>query len=99
MDYEMYWNGHLKSAIQKFVRRGMAEEAAATAVALGRRGEPLFRRLPIIAAEDVGWEFVAPVFNACQELTDHMGSVEQRRSFRDQCPVQFKMQHRLSQFR
>ena len=68
IDYGVYSNGHLKSAVQKFVRRGMAEEAAATAVALARRGQPLFKRLPVIAAEDVGWEFVAPVFRACREL-------------------------------
>lgn len=68
MDYSVYSNGHLKSAIQKFVRRGMAEEAAATACVLARRGFPLFRRLPIIAAEDVGWEFVMPLFVGCQEL-------------------------------
>lgn len=73
MDYSVYSNGHLKSGLQKLIRRGMAEEAAATAVVLARRGLPLFKRLPVIAAEDVGWEFVAPVFNACQELTSHMG--------------------------
>lgn len=73
MDYSIYSNGHLKSGLQKLIRRGMAEEAAATAVVLARRGLPLFKRLPVIAAEDVGWEFVAPVFNACQELTSHMG--------------------------
>lgn len=73
MDYSIYSNGHLKSGLQKLIRRGMAEEAAATAVVLARRGLPLFKRLPVIAAEDVGWEFVAPVFYACQELTSHMG--------------------------
>lgn len=68
MDYSVYTNGHLKSGLQKAVRRGMVEEAAAVAVALARRGQPLFKRLPVIAAEDVGWEFVAPVFRACREL-------------------------------
>lgn len=79
MDYSIYSNGHLKSGCQKFIRRGMAEEAAATAVVLAKRGLPLFKRLPLIAAEDVGWEFVAPVFNACQELTSHAGLFEQTR--------------------
>lgn len=73
MDYNIYSNGHLKSGLQKFTRRGMAEEAAATAVVLARRGLPLFKRLPLIAAEDVGWEFASPVYNVCQELAGHMG--------------------------
>ncbi len=73
MDYSVYSNGHLKSAIQKFVRRGMVEEAAATAVVLARRGKPLFKRLPLIAAEDVGWEFTSRVFNSCQEFSGHSG--------------------------
>ena len=79
MAYDVYENGPLKSAVQKFVRRGMAEEAAATAVVLARRGLPLFQRLPIIAAEDVGWEFTAPVFNACQQLAGHIGLFGQTR--------------------
>lgn len=73
MDYGIYSNGHLKSAIQKFVRRGMAEEAAATAVVLAKRGHPFFKRLPVIAAEDVGWEFAAPTFIACQDLASRIG--------------------------
>src|SRR3989338_8056378 len=87
MTYDVYANGHLKSAIQKFVRRGMAEEAAATAAILARRGLPLFKRLPIIAAEDVGWEFTAPVFNACQELAGDMGLFEQTRDVQVQSVV------------
>lgn len=73
MDYSVYTNGHLKSGLQKAVRRGMAEEAAAVAIVLARRGMPFFKRLPVIAAEDVGWEFVAPVFNACREATGDIG--------------------------
>lgn len=84
MDYSIYSNGHLKSACQKFVRRGIAEEAASTAIVLARRGLPLFKRLPIIAAEDVGWEFTAPVFNACQELAGRIGLFGQTREIQMQ---------------
>lgn len=70
MDYDIYSNRHLKSALQKFVRRGMRREAAGVAIALAERGMPLFKRLPMIAAEDVGWEFVAPVFEACRNIFD-----------------------------
>ena len=73
MDYGIYSNGHLKSGLQKLIRRGMADDAAATAVVLARRGLPLFKRLPLIAAEDVGWEFTSQVFNSCQEFSGHAG--------------------------
>lgn len=72
VDYGVYSDGHLKSAIQKFVRRGMSDEAVATAIVLSRRGLPLFRRLPIIAAEDVGWEYVMPTFTTCRELASQV---------------------------
>lgn len=73
MDYGVYSNGHLKSALQKFVRRGMKQEAAAVAVALAQRGMSLFKRLPVIVAEDIGWEFVTPVFEECRRLSDDVG--------------------------
>jgi DNA repair protein RadC len=46
-----------KSALQKYIRRGEIEKAAAAAVSLGTRpggAAALARRLPVIAAEDVG---------------------------------------------
>lgn len=53
-----YDTGTLKSALQKFVRRGMAPQANAVALALDQLGETssLLRRMPVIVAEDCGWQ-------------------------------------------
>ena len=53
--------GLLKSAVQKYIRRGETEKAARTASELLQRSggrSALARRLPVIAAEDVGIIFV-----------------------------------------
>ena len=52
--------GILKSAVQKHIRRGEADSvrAATRLLALPRGQSALRRRLPVIAAEDVGWWWI-----------------------------------------
>jgi len=50
-----YHDAELKSALQKYVRRGMSEMAVACGIEMLRRGNAPFRRLPTIAVEDCAW--------------------------------------------
>ncbi len=51
----MYVEGDLKSAMQKFIRRGLSDRATQAGLALFRKSSEAFcRRIIIVAAEDVG---------------------------------------------
>jgi len=68
-----YGTGELKSGAQKFIRRAMVTEALATVNRLYEQApESLFRRLPIIAIEDIGFDVGAPVFYECKRLFEEM---------------------------
>lgn len=57
----------LKSALQKYIRRGLVTTAVAVAAEMARipGGEQsVWRRLPVIAAEDVGYWFVPEIMAA-----------------------------------
>lgn len=60
-----YDSSCLKTSMQKFIRRAQPAEAVAVGMALLKRDEAnvLRRRLPVIAAEDVGWQvmWIAPI--------------------------------------
>lgn len=61
--------GSMKSAVQKFVRRGMPEQACAVAAAMAAKGDArsLIRRLPAITVEDAGWQ-KAWILPRCMEI-------------------------------
>lgn len=54
------WLNAHKSALQKYMRRGLVDEAVGTALAIEQRvgKEALVRRVPVIVAEDIDWRLV-----------------------------------------
>src|SRR4051812_5506551 len=65
--------GRVKSALQKYVRRGEVEKAIAVTAALLERGDgvAVARRLPVIAAEDVGLRYVPVAAEALDRWQKH----------------------------
>lgn len=63
----VYDESELKSALQKYIRRGEVKEAVSVGKILYElNAVELLRRLPIIAVEDVGWKSVADTVQICQ---------------------------------
>lgn len=62
-----YHRAEIKSSLQKVIRRGMTEEAVSIAAAYIELDlEGICKRLPIIAVEDVGYEYLADTTYACR---------------------------------
>lgn len=69
-----YWQkipfgkSELKSAIQKYIRRAEVEKAQFVGYLMGNHGDAFARRVPMIAAEDVRWEYTEPTMRLITSL-------------------------------
>jgi len=63
-----YGKSELKSAIQKYIRRAEVEKAQFVGYLMGSHGDAFPRRIPMIAAEDVRWEYTEPTIRLVKSL-------------------------------
>jgi len=69
----VYHVAELRSAVQKYIRRGQVQKAVDVAYTLlGDRGEMwwLSRRLPVICAEDVGWGYMPALLEVMDDPSE-----------------------------